>query len=91
MTKKKPRAYTQEFRDKAVKMAQSPGKSIAFVALELGVPAWKLRTWIGESKQTLERSTEISELIQLQNENRRLKEEVEILKKAAAYFAKNLQ
>jgi len=91
MTKKKPTEYTKEFRDRAVRLSRTPGRSLASVALELGIPAWKLRLWVKDSKQKLERSSEVDELIRLQNENRRLKEEVEILKKAAAYFAKNLQ
>jgi transposase len=91
MSKKKPTTYTQEFRDRAVRLASMPGKSVAFVALELGVPAWKLRSWVQDQKQQLERSSEVDELIRLQNENKRLKEDIEILKKAAAYFAKGLQ
>ena len=83
--------YTQEFEQKAVRLALLPGKSIAAVAIELGVPAWKLRLWIKEHKENLERSSDVGEMIRLENENRRLKEELEILKKAAAYFAKNLQ
>jgi transposase len=91
MTKKKQHAYTDEFRDKAVRLAKLPDRSIAGVALELGIPAWKLRNWIQDANQTLERRAEVKELIGLQNEIKRLKEENEILKKAAAYFAKNLQ
>jgi transposase len=91
MTKKKEQVYTTEFREKAVRLAKLPDRSIAAVALELKVPAWKLRNWIQESNQTLERRAEVRELIELQKELKRVKEENEILKKAAAYFAKNLQ
>jgi transposase len=91
MTKKKQPAYTKEFQERAVQLSTSPGRSIASVALELGIPAWKLRNWVQAAKQKLERSSEVTELIQLQNENKRLKEEIEILKKAAAYFARTLQ
>jgi transposase len=89
MSKKKSK-YTREFQENAVQLASLPGNSVAAVALELGVPGWKLRNWIRDSKVTLERSSEIDELIRLEKENKRLKEEVEILKKAAAYFAKTL-
>ncbi len=85
------REYTSEFKEKAVRLAQLPNRSIASVAIELRIPAWKLRNWIKESKKKLDRSSEIDELVRLHNENKRLKEEVEILKKAAAYFAKTLQ
>jgi len=90
MSKKKQVIVHSEFQEKAVRLAQTPGKSIASVAIELGIPAWKLRTWIKESKEKLERHEDIVELVRLQKENQRLKEENEILKKAAAYFAKNL-
>ena len=90
MSKKKQVIVHSEFQEKAVRLAQTPGKSIASVAIELGIPAWKLRTWIEESKEKLERHEDIVELVRLQKENQRLKEENEILKKAAAYFAKNL-
>lgn len=79
-----------EYQEKAVRLATMPGKTIAGVAKELDIPEWKLRKWVSEAKDKLERSSELDELIRLQNENRRLKEEVEILKKAAAYFAKSL-
>jgi transposase len=88
---KKPTNHTQEFKDKAVRLATLPNKSITSVAIELGVPSWKLRNWIRETKDKLERSSDIDELIRLQNELKRVKEENEILKKAAAYFAKALQ
>ena len=92
MSKKKPiTQHTRDFQENAVRLYKLPGKSIASVAIELGIPAWKLRTWVKESKQKLERSSEVTELIRLQNELKQLKEENEILKKAAAYFAKSLQ
>lgn len=85
------REYTSEFKEKAVRLAQLRGRSVASVAIELRIPAWKLRNWVKESKKKLERSSEIDELIRLQNELKRVKEENEILKKAAAYFARTLQ
>jgi transposase len=91
MTKKKSPVYTREFQEKAVQLSKAPGNSVASVALELGIPAWKLRNWVQDSKQKLERSSEVGELIQLRNEIKQLREENEILKKAAAYFAKALQ
>jgi transposase len=88
--KKQVVIFHSEYQDRAVRLAQTPGKTVAGVAQELDIPAWKLRKWVGEAKQKLERSSDVDELIKLQNENKRLKEEVEILKKAAAYFAKSL-
>jgi transposase-like protein len=59
------------------------------VALELKIPAWKLRTWIKNSEEKLERDSELTEIIRLENELKEAREEIEILKKAAAYFAKS--
>lgn len=91
MTKKKTPAYTREFQEKAVLLSKAPGNSVASVALMLGVPAWKLRNWVESSKRKLERSSEVDELIRLQNEVKELRQENEFLKKAAAYFAKTQQ
>jgi transposase len=82
--------HTYEFKDRAVQLAGRPGHTIASVAIELKIPAWKLRNWIKESKDKLERRSDIDEVVRLQKENKRLAEELEILKKAAAYFAKQL-
>lgn len=66
MTKKKPiTQHTRDFQENAVRLSKLPGKSIASVAIELGIPAWKLRTWVKESKQKLERSSEVTELIRI--------------------------
>lgn len=89
--KKRPIIFHSEFQDKAVRMALAQGKTIAGVAKELDIPVWKLRKWVSEAREKLERDSEVDDYIRLQNENKRLKEEVEILKKAAAYFAKSLQ
>lgn len=90
MTRKiKPSEYPIEFQDKAVRLCRMPGRSIASVALELKIPAWKLRTWIKNSEEKLERDSELTEIIRLENELREAREEIEILKKAAAYFAKS--
>ena len=88
--KKKPTAYTREFQENAVRLTEMSGRTVASVALELKIPAWKLRGWINNSRQKLERSSDVDELLKRDREIARLKEEVEILKKAAAYFAKSL-
>jgi len=88
--KKRPPVYTREFQENAVRLCKMPNRSVASVAQELKIPAWKLRNWASESKQKLERSEDVGEIIRLENEVRRLTEENLILKKAAAYFAKSL-
>jgi transposase len=90
MSRAKPTAYTLEFRQNAIKRTLLPGNTVASVARELKIPSWKLHDWIKQSRTKLERGSELDEVAKLQRENKRLKEEVEILKKAAAYFAKSL-
>jgi len=88
---KRSSEYTKEFQENAVRLTKQPGRTVASVALDLKIPAWKLRNWVQAENKKLERGSEVSELIRLQNENRELKEDIEILKKAAAYFAKSLK
>lgn len=90
--------YTKEFRESAVKLAREArrvGKSSDAVARDLGVHPNTLKEWTrtddsthaGSGKNT-EGLSEKEELEQLRKENRILKMEREILKKAAAFFAK---
>jgi len=87
--------YTPEFRAEAVKLYRSvkQEKSMRQVATELGISNETLRSWIkqedidGGRREGLS-SEERQELSRLRRENRVLQEEREILKKAAAFFAK---
>jgi transposase len=88
--KKQPVTYHSEYQEKAIRLATTPGKTVAGVAKELDIPDWKLRKWVQEANKKLERSSDVDELIRLQKELAQAKEEIEILKKAAAYFAKSL-
>ena len=87
--------YPNEFRTRAVGLARSSGKTIEAVARELGVAHQTLRNWVRQADADAGRgrpgeatSQEKAELGQLKRENRILREEREILKKAAAFFAK---
>jgi transposase len=93
------RRYTKEFKEGAIGLAlKSP--SLVLTAKELGIPIGTLGTWISalnkkEKTTTTITSTE-TDVSRLLEENRRLhkelgvvREEREILKKAAAYFAQN--
>jgi transposase-like protein len=84
----KPAKYTYEFRQNAIKLATTTGRSVQAVALELNIPSWRLRNWIKEHKEKLDRSSDIDEQIRMQRRIKELEEENLILKKAAAYFAK---
>jgi transposase len=90
------RKYPAEFKERAVKLAVEAEQSIAQTARELGVNENTLHTWIGKYHRTERQEKEVQnehlyeELKRLRKENARLKEEREILKKAAAYFAQQL-
>jgi transposase len=90
MARKKQPIFHSEYQEKAVRLATTPGKTIAGVARELDIPEWKLRKWVSEANKKLERSSDVDELLRLRKELAQAKEEIEILKKAAAYFAKSL-
>jgi transposase len=88
--------YNQEFRETAIKLALAGNKSTADVARELGLPEWKLYGWVQSWKKKngkaapAGKGSSDEELRKLQKRNKELEHEVDILKKAAAYFAKTL-
>jgi transposase len=97
-TKKKSshrRSFTQEFKLEAVKLAKEPNQSISKVAENLGLSQSVLRKWLkqevidmGSGSTGMLTSLERQEFSELKKENRQLRIEREILKKAAAFFAK---
>lgn len=92
MPRSKP-PYPPEFRREAVELARSSGKPIAQVARDLGVSSQTLHTWIKQAdvdagKREGLSTEEREELRRLRRENRTLVQEREILKKAAAFFAR---
>ena len=93
MEKRQRRKFTAEFKAKAVQLIQSSNKTVAEVARDLDLTPSSLGAWLKQAEIDAGRSvgaltTERDELSQLRKENRILKEEREILKKAAAFFAK---
>lgn len=85
--------YPPEFRREAVQLAQNADRSIARVARDLGVSNQTLRNWIKQADVDAGRregltTDEREELRRLRRENRTLLQEREILKKAAAFFAR---
>jgi len=89
-------AYTAAFKELAVKRIKA-GESISATAQELGMSDQTLRNWIkaastgklnGAGSKAV--TPEEMELSRLRAENAKLKRENEIIKKAAAYFAKDV-
>ena len=88
----KRRKFTQEFKDSAVKLVTEQGYRMSEAARNLDINVSLLRRWKAEAeaiKQNGGASADLqAELSRLRKENHRLKQEREILKKAAAFFAK---
>jgi transposase len=94
--RRKQRRFSREFKREAVELLNRSGSSALQVSKELGIDSTTLSRWrreIGDGSDDAEREpTSVfalkEELKWLRKENERLKEEHAILKKAAAYFAK---
>ena len=86
--------YAPEFKDEAVKQVIDKGHSVVDVAKRLGIAEGVLYTWVSKFKKADEpvASGDLkamqAEMAKLKAELRRTTEERDILKKAAAYFAK---
>ena len=89
------RKYTQEFKEEAVKLVLEHGYKITEAAMNLGVHPNLLGRWKREyegdnssNENDVSSATLRAELNRLKKENKQLKLEREILKKAAAFFAR---
>ena len=90
-------AYTREFKQEAVRLMVESDKPATEIARELGLRRNQLYKWKAQLEnkgdqaflgQGRPKKDDQSEVSSLKRENSKLREEVEILKKAAAYFAK---
>jgi transposase len=90
------RRFTQEFKIEAVRLSRQPGMTAAKAAADLGVPGPTLHRWRKELAASAgdafrghgRRTAAEEELARLRRENTELRMERDILKKAAAWFAK---
>jgi transposase-like protein len=101
MKSKQREPYSREFKLEAVRLVQAGAKPVTQIARELGVPRQQLYNWVRQAEKRAgqphsdvfpgngNRTSEGAELERLQRENAQLKEDVEILKKATAFFAKH--
>jgi transposase len=93
--------YSKEFKQEAIRLLNEGDKPASEIAMQLGVKRTLLYRWRDELNKKGEKAfsnrpgrptlEEESELTRLRRENRELKEDRDILKKAAAYFARDLK
>ena len=90
MANRKRRRHSDEFKQEAVKLVTDQGYSVAEAARNLGLHENLLRTWKKKSEVEAKDSElseeERMELARLRAENKRLRMERDILKKATAFF-----
>jgi transposase len=94
---KKPRrrrSFTPEFKAEIVELCQRGDRSVGQVARDFDLTETAVREWVKQAERDAGTgdggltTAERDELAALRRENRRLKEDVEILKRATAFFAK---
>ena len=92
MTQRTRRSFTEEFKREAVRLAQTSGRTISQVAEDIGIGLSTLTRW----KRKYQEADLLSgpqddvekELARLRKENKLLREERDLLKNAAVFFAK---
>ncbi len=89
------RRFDEEFKAQAVRLVLDEGKSVGSVARDLDLTETALRDWVNRARADRSKgktgltTAEREELARRRREHRILQEEREILKKAAAFFAKH--
>jgi transposase len=94
MSNNKKRKYSKEFKAEAIKLVTEQGYSHSDAGKSLGISHVNISRWVSQLRgSSIKRETNVlpnaeqQELEMLRKENKRLKMEREILKKAAAFFA----
>jgi len=92
MVKRERRTFTEEFKQEAVRLTETSGRTISQVSDDLGIglstlTRWKRRYWETDLLAGPHEDT-AKELARLRKENELLRQEREILKRAATFFAK---
>jgi transposase len=89
------RIFTDDYKTGAVRLVLDEGKTVAAAARDLGLTESSLRSWVVQARadrtkgRTGSTTEERAELASLRKGNRELRMERDILKNAAAFFAKN--
>jgi transposase len=98
-SRKPYKTYPKEFKLEALRLMEKSDRPASEIAMQLGIRRNQLYKWkeqlakkgeVASSKRGRPRKQDQSELAQLKQELKRVKEENEILKKAAVFFAKEL-
>src|SRR6187200_835127 len=95
--KRTRRSFSEEYKASAVRLVLDEGTTVAAAARDLGLTESSLRNWVEHARadrthgKTGLTTAEREELARLRKENRELRTERDILKKAAAFFAKHQQ
>jgi transposase len=95
MARRKRRGFTKEYKAEVVELIRTSGRSIGAIAKEMDLSETAVRRWAQQATVDAGRGStgalttaEREELVRLRRENRTLAMEREILRKAAAFFAK---
>lgn len=93
--------YTKEFKHEAIRLINAGDKPVSEIAMELGVKRTLLYRWRDQAKTSGDlafsrsagrpKNDQLSEVSRLKKELKNVTEERDILKKAAAYFARDLR
>jgi len=87
------RSFSDEYKTEVVELCRTSGKSIAQIARDLGLGETAVRRWVAQAEIDAGRrpgltTEEHAELVALRKENRVLREERDLLRRATAFFAK---
>lgn len=89
-----PRTYTDQFKQDALNMVETSGKSISQVARDLGISAYTLHNWVKKARKNRPvtpnaelTADERAELLELRKTVAVLRQEVEVLGKSVKWFA----
>jgi transposase len=91
MARSRQPRYTAEFKAEAVRLARTSSDTLTQIARDIGVSVQSLRHWVKAAQPSASppmTDDDRSELRRLRQENRQLRMERDILKKATAFFAK---
>jgi transposase len=94
-TRRTRRSFTEDYKAGAIRLVLDEGKTVAAAARDLGLTESSLRNWVEQARANATMGTtglttaEREELTRLRKDVRELRMERDVLKKAAAFFAKD--